>query len=43
VVAAADADRAMALLMRRGVEAWQVGEVIAGTGEVQMLGSYTRG
>ena len=43
VVAASDADRAMALLMRRGVEAWQVGEVIAGTGEVQMLGSYTHG
>ena len=39
VVAADDADRAMAFLTGRGVEAWQVGEVIEGTGEVQMVGS----
>ncbi|MEU4243809.1 phosphoribosylformylglycinamidine cyclo-ligase [Actinoplanes sp. NPDC026619] len=43
VVSADDADRAMAYLTGRGVEAWQVGEVIEGTGEVQMMGQYTRG
>jgi phosphoribosylformylglycinamidine cyclo-ligase len=43
VVTAADADRAMAVLTGRGVECWQVGEVIEGTGQVHMLGSYTRG
>ncbi|BBH65577.1 phosphoribosylformylglycinamidine cyclo-ligase [Actinoplanes sp. OR16] len=43
VVSSDDADRAMAYLTGRGVEAWQVGEVIEGSGEVQMVGSYTRG
>jgi phosphoribosylformylglycinamidine cyclo-ligase len=43
IVSSDDADRAMAYLTGRGVEAWQVGEVVEGTGEVQMLGSYTRG
>ncbi|MEU4621026.1 phosphoribosylformylglycinamidine cyclo-ligase [Actinoplanes sp. NPDC023801] len=43
VVSSDDADRAMAYLTGRGVEAWQVGEVVEGSGEVQMLGSYTRG
>jgi len=43
VVSSDDADRAMAYLTGRGVEAWQVGEVIDGTGEVQMVGQYTRG
>ncbi|MDI6102845.1 phosphoribosylformylglycinamidine cyclo-ligase [Actinoplanes sp. NEAU-A12] len=43
IVSADDADRAMAYLTGRGVEAWQVGEVLEGTGEVQMMGSYTRG
>ncbi len=43
VVPASDADRAMALLTGRGVEAWSVGEIVSGTGEVHMLGSYTRG
>jgi len=38
-----DADRAMAYLTGRGIEAWQVGEVIDGTGQVQMMGQYTRG
>ena len=33
----------MAYLAGRGVEAWQVGEVLEGTGQVQMMGSYTRG
>ena len=43
VVAADDADRALAFLTGRGVDAWQVGEIIEGTGEVQMVGSHTRG
>ncbi|PRY27056.1 phosphoribosylformylglycinamidine cyclo-ligase [Pseudosporangium ferrugineum] len=43
IVSADDADRAMAYLTGRGVEAWQVGEVIEGTGQVQMMGQYTRG
>ncbi|MBM2616732.1 phosphoribosylformylglycinamidine cyclo-ligase [Actinoplanes sp. LDG1-06] len=43
IVSSDDADRAMAYLTGRGVEAWQVGEVIEGTGEVQMMGQYTRG
>ncbi|MFI5935974.1 phosphoribosylformylglycinamidine cyclo-ligase [Actinoplanes sp. NPDC051494] len=43
VVASDDADRAMAYLTGRGVEAWQVGEVIEGSGQVQMVGQYTRG
>jgi phosphoribosylformylglycinamidine cyclo-ligase len=34
---------AMAYLTGRGVEAWQVGEVIEGTGQVQMVGQHTRG
>jgi phosphoribosylformylglycinamidine cyclo-ligase len=43
VVSSDDADRAMAYLTGRGVEAWQVGEIIEGTGQVQMVGQYTRG
>ncbi|MBO3744098.1 phosphoribosylformylglycinamidine cyclo-ligase [Actinoplanes flavus] len=43
IVSSDDADRAMAYLTGRGVEAWQVGEVVEGTGEVQMMSSYTRG
>jgi phosphoribosylformylglycinamidine cyclo-ligase len=43
IVSSDDADRAMAYLTGRGVEAWQVGEVIDGTGEVQMMSQYTRG
>jgi phosphoribosylformylglycinamidine cyclo-ligase len=43
VVASDDADRAMAYLTGRGIETWQVGEVIEGTGQVQMMGQYTRG
>jgi phosphoribosylformylglycinamidine cyclo-ligase len=43
IVSSDDADRSMAYLTGRGVEAWQVGEVIDGTGEVQMMGQYTRG
>jgi phosphoribosylformylglycinamidine cyclo-ligase len=43
IVSSDDADRAMAYLTGRGVEAWQVGEVIEGTGQVQMVGQHTRG
>ncbi|HEX6873015.1 MAG TPA: phosphoribosylformylglycinamidine cyclo-ligase [Micromonosporaceae bacterium] len=43
VIAPADSDRALALLRGRGIDAWVVGEVIEGTGQVQMLGSHTRG
>jgi phosphoribosylformylglycinamidine cyclo-ligase len=43
VVSSDDADRAMAYLTGRGIEAWQVGEIIEGTGQVQMVGQYTRG
>ena len=43
IVSSDDADRAMAYLTGRGVEAWQVGEIIEGTGKVQMMGQYTRG
>ena len=43
VVAPQDADRALAFFAARKVDAWQAGEIIEGTGMVQMLGSYTRG
>jgi phosphoribosylformylglycinamidine cyclo-ligase len=43
VVSSDDADRAMAYLTGRGVEAWQVGDIIEGTGAVQMVGQHTRG
>jgi phosphoribosylformylglycinamidine cyclo-ligase len=43
VVSAEDADRALAFLAARKVDAWQVGEIIEGDGTVQMMGSYTRG
>jgi len=43
VVSADDADRALALLTARGVDAWAVGEIVEGTGTVQMIGDYTRG
>jgi phosphoribosylformylglycinamidine cyclo-ligase len=43
IVSAADADRAMAYLLGRGVKAWQAGEIIEGSGSVQMIGSHTRG
>ena len=43
IVSSDDADRAMAYLTGRGVEAWQVGEVFEGAGDVQMMGHYTRG
>jgi phosphoribosylformylglycinamidine cyclo-ligase len=43
VVSADDADRALAFLRGRKIDAWQVGEVVEGSGEVQMLGSYAGG
>ena len=43
IVSAEDADRALACLTGRGVPAWQAGEIIEGTGTVQMVGQYTRG
>ncbi|RKN24210.1 phosphoribosylformylglycinamidine cyclo-ligase [Micromonospora musae] len=43
IVSAEDADRALATLTGRGVEAWQAGEIIEGTGNVQMIGQHTRG
>ena len=43
IVAPDDADRALAFLAARKVPAWTAGEIIAGTGNVQMLGSHTRG
>jgi phosphoribosylformylglycinamidine cyclo-ligase len=33
----------MAYLTGRGVEAWQVGEILEGTGAVRMVGQHTRG
>ena len=43
VVAAHDTERALAFLRGRGLDAWVVGEVIDGTGEVQLVGSHTSG
>jgi phosphoribosylformylglycinamidine cyclo-ligase len=43
IVSAEDADRALAFLAGRGIEAWQAGEIIEGSGMVQMIGQHTRG
>ncbi|MFU8850925.1 phosphoribosylformylglycinamidine cyclo-ligase [Micromonospora sp. SL1-18] len=43
IVSAEDADRALATLTGRGVDAWQAGEIIEGSGNVQMVGHHTRG
>ncbi|WP_329017382.1 phosphoribosylformylglycinamidine cyclo-ligase [Micromonospora rifamycinica] len=43
IVSAEDADRALATLAGRGVDAWHAGEIIEGTGNVQMIGQHTRG
>ncbi|HEX5540657.1 MAG TPA: phosphoribosylformylglycinamidine cyclo-ligase [Micromonospora sp.] len=43
IVSAEDADRALAFLTGRGVEAWQAGEVIEGSGMVQMIGQHPLG
>jgi phosphoribosylformylglycinamidine cyclo-ligase len=42
VVGAADAERALAILIGRGVTAWIAGEVVAGTGTVTLAGQYAR-
>jgi phosphoribosylformylglycinamidine cyclo-ligase len=43
VVTPDDADRTLAFLAGRGIDSWQVGEIIEGTGNVQMVGSHTSG
>ncbi|GIF48059.1 phosphoribosylformylglycinamidine cyclo-ligase [Asanoa ferruginea] len=43
IVSPEDADRALAFLAGRGIDAWQAGEIIEGTGTVQMIGQHTRG
>lgn len=43
VVAPQDTDRTLAFLSSRDIPAWQVGEIIEGTGRVRMVGSHTRG
>ena len=43
IVSPSDADRALAFLAARKVPAWAAGEIVAGSGSVQMMGSYTRG
>jgi phosphoribosylformylglycinamidine cyclo-ligase len=40
VVAHTDAERALAFLRGRGIDAWVVGDIVDGTGQVQMLGSH---
>jgi phosphoribosylformylglycinamidine cyclo-ligase len=41
VVGTHDADRALALLAGRGVDAWIAGEIIDGAGAVRLHGSHT--
>jgi phosphoribosylformylglycinamidine cyclo-ligase len=43
IVSAGDTDRALAFLAGRGLEAWQAGEIIDGSGTVQMIGQHTSG
>ncbi|HWB37840.1 MAG TPA: phosphoribosylformylglycinamidine cyclo-ligase [Rugosimonospora sp.] len=43
IVSADDAERTLAFLAGRRVEAWQVGEVVEGSGAVRMVGSHTAG
>lgn len=43
IVSGVDSDRALAFLRGRGIDAWVVGETVDGTGQVQMVGSHTRG
>jgi phosphoribosylformylglycinamidine cyclo-ligase len=40
IVAAEDADRALALLTARHVQAWVVGEVVRGTSDARLVGAY---
>jgi phosphoribosylformylglycinamidine cyclo-ligase len=43
IVGPEDVDRAVSLLAAREVDAWVLGEVVEGKGNVQSLGSHTRG
>jgi phosphoribosylformylglycinamidine cyclo-ligase len=43
IVAPEDGDRALALLRGRNIDAWVVGETVAGSGKVRMTGSYSAG
>lgn len=40
VVAADEADRALALLTARHIPSWACGEIVTGTGEARLVGSY---
>jgi len=40
VLAPGDADRAIALLRERGMKAWYLGEVVAGTGRAELAGRH---
>ena len=40
VVSAAEADRALALLTARHIPAWACGQIVTGTGEARLTGSY---
>lgn len=43
VIGAPEAERALAFLKGRGLEAWIAGQIVDGTGDVRMVGSHTRG
>lgn len=43
IVAPEDADRSLAFLAARKINAWTAGEIVNGSGMVQMMGSYTSG
>lgn len=43
VVSDGDADRTLAFLRGRSVDAWVAGEIVEGAGEVRMIGSYAGG
>jgi len=40
ILPAHDVDRALAVLAARHVDAWPIGEIVAGEGEVKMMGEY---
>jgi phosphoribosylformylglycinamidine cyclo-ligase len=43
IVSAAESDRALAFLRGRHIDAWPAGEIIEGSGNVKLLGSYAGG
>jgi phosphoribosylformylglycinamidine cyclo-ligase len=43
IIAPPDVERALAFLKGRGLDAWVAGEIVEGTGVVQMVGAHTRG